>query len=215
MRTKFDIRAFCRCIAAATATVWLATGTANAAPVTASFTGTVTGGRPSAPALLEYPLGTPVSWEFSFDDAFLAVSPADDVFGAGSQPATGWATVGTETYALNFARLWAYATVTEDSIRRIVSYAFVIEGIGPTSPRGGVFDGLWVSFDATLALLTSSIAYMSTATSEGPFGSRILNLDGAYRVTRSNSVAEPTTAWLLLAAVAMLARRRLSVTQGI
>ena len=126
---------------------------AVAASVTASYSGTVTSATADPRALADYPLGTSVSWQFAFDDAFLSLNPStDNLFGGASQAVSGTATVGTDVYALDFARL-AFYTIPFLGASTVVRYGFEIEGSGPPSASGGDFFGVILSFDPALTLL--------------------------------------------------------------
>jgi hypothetical protein len=210
MQAKFDIPCLTRGAVAAACALALATGAAQAGIVTASFNGSVTGVVFDGRALADYPIGTAVNWQFTFDDAFLALNANDNVFAVGSQLVTGSARVGADTYALNFARLYSYRS---DSVSSdILEYTFQVEGSGPQSVSGGDFFGAWLTFDPSLRVTQGQIGYgFTTVTPDITITNYgYLQLAGDYRLTH-NAVPAPATAWLVLPALALLAGRRRAV----
>jgi hypothetical protein len=194
-----------RCAALAAA-AWLGLAApASAALVTASYTGTVSG-LFEAPFNqtpgTDYPVGTAVSWQFTLDDAFLGVLVADvGVGGVGSaanQATSGTLRLGSDTWALNFARLWGGWT---DAAGEFSSYWFRIEGTGPTTAGGGSLYGLLLSWTPTLDLLSDAIGFTYPG-----FG--YLETEGSYRLDRPQAVPIPATAWLVLPALSWLMLRR-------
>lgn len=203
---------------------WLATvcfaafgigGTAVAAPVTASYTGQVTGYTFGPTALdTALPAGTSVSWNLTFDDAFLGLSLAE-VFGAPTQQAvTGSLRIGSNVYSLDQMHLFALSY--DGATQAVLWYRFQILGIGP-SVAGADFFGLWATFDPTLALSGESVGYGFTTTF--PDGSQATGYTyadtaGAYSL-RATSVPEPESFALMGAALAVIgfARRRRAPAQ--
>lgn len=205
MHAKFDFHRPTLAALAAACALAFGSGAAHAGAVTASFSGNVTGVMFDSRVLADYPVGTAVSWQFSFDDAFLALrANVDDVFGGASQAITGTATVGADVYALNFARLYSYQY--DGNTGDVLSYQFQVEGTGPQSASGGDFFGVWARFDPALALFESRVGYGFTSNQVTNYG--YLEMTGDYRLTR-NSVTAPATVWLALPALAwVLGRRR-------
>lgn len=186
---------------------------AVAGTVTASYSGTVAAGIFDGRALTDYPLGTSVSWQFVFDDAFRSLNPStDDVFGGASQVVSGTATIGADVYTLNFARLASYQTLgfAPTSVER---FNFQIEGSGPQSASGGSFFGVFLSFDPALTLLgnpTVGFGYTTTFAEGSVTNFGYLETTGNLRLT-PNAVPLPSTALLVLLALAVLVGRGRSV----
>jgi hypothetical protein len=178
---------------------------AVAAPVIARYTGTVDGvSGGSAQALADHPLGTAVSWEFSFDDAFTSVRPSSgNIFAAASQPVVGSLRIAGDAYALNFARLSSYAQ--DPILDEVSSYMFQVEGTGPVTAGDGDFWGLWFRFDPMLNLLSAQVGFGYDF--PNGTGYSYLSTTGNYRIDPRNAVPVPGTVWLMLPALAWLVRR--------
>lgn len=184
---------------------------AQAAPVTARFSGTVIGHDYGFldPAVVAYdddnPVGTAVSWALSFDDAFLG-QPWPDV-GWGPFAAMGTMQVGSVRYMLGDFNF--FSITWEPDFTTIRYYNPQVPGTasGPVASDGADFLGLFINWGTDLSLQGSpTIGYgysRGTITSYG-----YLITTGTYSVDRGGSVPEPTTAWLALTALAWMVRRR-------
>jgi hypothetical protein len=193
------------------AAAWLAlaAGSAQAALVTASYSGSVTGvSGLTSQALGDHPAGTAVSWSFTFDDAFKSIRPSSgDVFGAASQPTTGSVTIGGDSYTLNYARLFSYSY--DLGTDEVLWYQFQVEGSGPVTASGGSFSGLWAQLSPTMDLRSGEVGFgygfpgVTVYSYLGTAGTYTLRPAGG-----GGTVPLPATAWLVLPALAWLARRQ-------
>lgn len=185
-------------------------GTAAAAPVTASYTGAVTGYVNGSTGLdTEFPLGTSVSWQFEFDDAFFALDATSNVFAAATQAVTGSLQAGGQSYTLNQLSLSSYRY--DLPTNAIIDYGFQLNGVGPGVP-GGDFFAMFMQVDPTYAISSPLIGFGFTTTFDNGFSVtnyRYLETTGEYRIDRA-TVPEPSTLGLMGAALALagFARRR-------
>jgi len=194
-------------VLAACALAALSTG-APAAPLTASFSGAVTGYEFDSYISGQIPLGTAVSWSFTFDDSFSALDATGDVFGTAAQSITGSAQVGGDVITLNHFGLFSYSYNSSDF--SIISYRAQVQGTGPMiggGPAGGDFFGLFITLDPLLTTQTNlRVGYGYS----NDFGTDYdyLQVEGAARIAPAQVVPLPPTIWLLLAPFAWLVWRR-------
>jgi hypothetical protein len=184
--------------------------TAQAAPVTARFAGTVTGYNfgfldPAAVAFdNDNPVGTAVSWDLSFDDSFLG-KPASETFG--NYAATGSLQVGSRHIDLDgfsFLSLTLGADGTS-----VVDYRPQVNGTsaGPATSDGGDFFGMLLTWGPDLSLLEMPmVGYGYTYGVLTMYG--YLATTGDYSLERGGSVPEPATVLLAAPALWWLGRRR-------
>lgn len=195
---------------AASCLLALAAGSAQAALLTASYSGSVTGvSGGSGQALADHPAGTAVSWSFTFDDAFRSVRPSSgNVFGAASQAATGSVTIGGDSYTLNFADLYSYSY--DFNTDEVLWYTFQVQGNGPTTASGGDFWGLWARLSPTMDLQSGQVGFGYGF--PGGTAYSYLETTGTYSLRPAGdgggTVPLPATAWLVLPALAWLVRRQ-------
>lgn len=182
----------------------------QAAPVTSSFTGQVSGYMfglldPSAVAMDEdAPVGTGVSWQLSYDDSFLAL-PWNEVFSQGSQAITGSLRVGNRSYSLE--TMGFFSLTLDGSTWDITGYRAQIGGTGPGTSDGGDFFSMFFSFDPSLSMSGGPVIGYGYSIGWGTMYG-YLETTGEYTLERGGSVPEPSTALLALPALAWLARRR-------
>lgn len=202
-------------IATIFAAVCLLLGVAShstAALMTASYSGSVTGALYNPQVLNDFPVGTAVSWQFTFDDSFRNLTAAQDVFGLADRSVTGGAQVGSDSIALNHMHLFSYQYNMNTG--EILSFNWQVEGTGPTTGNGGEFFGVWLLLDPALNLLGSPrIGYGYTTEYEGgititSYG--YLESEGTFDLRPAGEVPLPSTLWLMLPALAWLGRRRMT-----
>ena len=188
---------------AATCTLAAFSAGTSAAMVTASYSGAVSGYAFLLQILDDFPVGTPVSWEFTFDDSFRSLDATGDVVGAADQAISGWAQVGADRLTLDHFGLYSYRFGSD---RSIINYSAQVTGTGPGISNGGEFYGLFITMDALLS--TQSLPRVGYGYSNGPVTSYgYLTLDGRGEIVPAQ-VPVPGTAWLALPALVGLAWRR-------
>jgi hypothetical protein len=179
--------------------------TAQAAPVTARFNGTVTGYEygfldPAGVAFDEdNPVGTSVSWTLNFNDDFLGL-PYTDVFGP--RVATGTLDVGSRRYALDGMSFFSLMTDVDGST--VLQYRPQVEGTGPTTSDGADFFALFFSFGRDLGLVGSPLVGFGYSS---PFATiyGYLVTEGSYSVAPTGTVPAPGSLGLALAALGLVA----------
>lgn len=180
---------------------------ASATLMSASYSGTVTGALFNQQPLNDFPVGTAVSWQFTFDDSFRTLNVNDDVFGLANRPANGSAQVGGDSIVLNFMRLYSYTS----SMGNIISFRWQVEGTGPTIGNGGEFFGVWLTLDPSLNMIDSPVIGYGYTT-EYEWGSvtsyGYLETAGTFNIRQAGEVPLPGTLWLMLPALVWLGRPR-------
>lgn len=190
-------------------------GGATAAPVTASFDGTITSLRAGSVDRLisEFPVGTAVSATVNFDNSLPGVTL--------SQPpviiaASGQLMFGTAIYAVNGIRASGRAVTGAPTVPDY--WSFIIQATGLNTDDGDLFYGFYWFLNAALDgfrgappdyPLEAAWAQHTVATGGG--GSiYAANIVGTLNVQASNAVPVPPTAALALLALAALGftRRR-------
>jgi hypothetical protein len=184
---------------------------AQAAPVTARFSGSVTGYEHGFldPTAVAYdddnPVGTAVSWALSFDDSFLGQPWAD--IGFGPFAATGSMQVGSVQFVLNGFSFFSFSL--EPDFTTLRSYRPQVTGtsIGPATSDGASFFSMLFDWGTDLSLSgTPMIGYAYSFGTATFFG--YLTATGDYSLERGGSVPEPATALLAAPALWWLGRRR-------
>lgn len=185
-----------------------------AVPVTASFDGTVTGHEVGyAPQIVsDVPLGTQVSWSFTFDDAFTALD-LNALLTTPQPSVTGSATIGANTYSLTGMSL--FSASYDPATSSVLSYRYQVNGTGPLLPSGADFFGLWLTFDPALNLSYPWVGFTYRYPNAEIYG--YATTTGEYRLDRTAQVPEPSSFALLLAALALIgaaARGRRHAARG-
>lgn len=191
---------------AAAAALGLTPSGTEAAPVTSSYSGTVTGFAAFPMVLGEFPVGTAVSWEFTFDDGFRSVNAAGNVAGAAAQDISGWLRVGDDLVTLEHFGLSSYTF--ELPTNNIIRYGAQVTGTGPTIVQGGEFFGLFITIDRLFASQSNLLVGYGFS-QPGSTAYSYLELEGSGHIGPAQQVPLPATLWLVLPALAGLVRPRL------
>lgn len=111
----------------------------KAAPVTATFNGSVTASYQGVNLLPYLPLGTQVSFIANFNDVGSdgVVTPSTETIG----PVSGSLSIGSQSYALSGFRDWFYHTGLFGW-----GYSMGLTGTGP-NVGGGFFSGVYLGYD--------------------------------------------------------------------
>lgn len=182
---------------------------ASAALLTASYSGTVDGFFDRDTVLNVFPIGTAVSWEFTFDDAFRTEPGGGEVLGRALQGnIDGWLQIGADRIELERFSLYQYAYngITGD----IRWYRPRVGGSGPTIAGGGEFYELLVTMPATLdAQSDALVGYSFTTTTRDftYFNYAYVSVSGMGSIRPAHAVPAPATSWLALPALAWMLRR--------
>lgn len=178
---------------------------ASAAMLTASYSGTVSGYVFLPQVLDDFPVGTPVSWEFTFDDSFRSLDATGDVFGAANQAISGWAQVGADRLALDHFGLFSIR-FNGGGDYSITDYRALVSGTGPGISNGGEFYGLFLTMNSLLSTQSSPlVGYAYSSPGVTSYG--YLAVEGAGSIVPAQ-VPVPGTAWLALPALVGLAWQR-------
>ncbi len=179
--------------------------TAQAAPVTSRFNGTVTGYEygfldPAGVAFDEdNPVGTSVSWTLNFDDDFLGL-PYTGLFGP--RVATGLLDVGSRRYVLDGMSF--FSLLIDTTTDTVLEYRPQVEGTGPTTSDGADFFSLFFSFRRDLGLVGSPLVGFGYSSSFATVYGYLVT-EGSYSVGPTGTVPAPGSLGLALAALALVA----------
>jgi hypothetical protein len=178
----------------------------SAAPVTASFSGVVTGALISnASVLTDFPVGTSASFSTSFDDSLL--TPNLPVTGFDLGLASGQLALGAVVWQLDHGYIMSYQYQFTGEVDW---YQLRFTGTGPSITNGGELFGLFLQVTPDLQLvagpgsINAGFGYSNATVTSYSYAS----LGGDFEVT--HPVPEPTSVGLtgLGLAVLRLARRR-------
>ena len=186
---------------AAAVLVSAASAGASAALVTSSWSGNVTGHLFQPQILDAFPVGTAVSWQFTFDDGFasLPAGGSASIFAAARQPIDGWLQVGADRIELEEFGLSSIRY--EGATGAVIDYRTQLRGTGPLIfPGGADFFGLFVTLSAGLSAQSDPLVGYAYHPSPLVTNYGYLTLDGMGRIGPA-AVPVPTTAWLVLAAL--------------
>jgi hypothetical protein len=177
--------------------------------VTSRFNGTVTGYNwgfvdPAFSALDDdHPLGAPVEWDLTFDNAFLALG-YPGLFAQPMPAVSGSLQVGSDEYT--FTDWHFFSLMLESDFTTILSYRPQISAVGPDTSDGAHFFGMFWSFAPDLSLIGSPLIGFGY-TNGNVTSYAYLVTSGDYSVAPTNQVPEPATALLALPALWLLRRR--------
>ncbi len=182
------------------------TATAQAAPVTARFNGTVSGYEygfldPAGVAFDEdNPVGTSVSWMLNFNDDFLGLPADSGLFGP--RAATGTLDVGSRRYVLDVMSFFSLGL--DFDLTTVLEYRPQVEGTGPTTSDGADFFALFFSMGRDLGLVGSPLVGFGY---RSPFATTYgyLITEGTYSVGPTTPVPAPGSLGLALAALGLMA----------
>ena len=192
----------------------LGSSIATAAPVTASFAGTITSLRDGSVDRLisDFPVGTAVSATVNFDNSLPGVTVERPPV---IMAASGNLTFGSAVYTVTGIRVFGRAVAGAPTVPDY--WSFSILATGPSTDDGDIFYGFtWFLNPALDGFRGSPPAYplqaawvrSTHATSGGPL--YVANIVGTLNVQASNAVPVPPTAALALLGLAALGctRRR-------
>ena len=180
---------------------------AMATPYTLNFTGSIEKVYSLFDQILDsYPIGTPVSFTANFDENFYTNGAPTRGY---TSAASGSMQVGSSTYLFDHSlQGWT------GNAGGIDGFAVQMMGSGPTMPDGGELFGLYLSFNPNVTLSYPSIFGLQYLNPDGGGFFSYAQLEGVTSVART-SVPEPSTALLLLFALALMWRMRRGQRVGI
>jgi hypothetical protein len=182
---------------------------ASAAPVSTTFSGSV-GGYWSLDILSDdFPLGTAVSYSFTYDDAFAEVGAALSV--GMTQAISGWLQVGSAHIDLHTLRLTSYA-FNAGNPNGINHFGFQVQGDGADTDDGEPFSGLWIYMgtDGHSAFGSGQVSYGNTNGFVVDNGFLLLQGSTSFADAPAATVPAPPTLLLagtMLGALALTRRR--------
>lgn len=176
---------------------------AHAGLTTVNFSGAVTGyWIQNVPVADDFPIGTPVSMNLTYNDSFLG-QPASTFYLGMSPAVSGTLNLGGNLYALNAMSLtyFTYGPTLNDPSP---NYGFHVTGSGPTTDDGEPFAGLDLRFGL------GTLGHISLIGFGNP---NWLVADNGYfqafgQTSWERSLPIPGTIWLLGSALAALTWRR-------
>lgn len=183
-----------------------AASSAFAGPIHATFSGSVSGSLAATNILSEFPIGTATSFDVLFDDSGLvANAPVTDLDLA---PVSGTVRLGADEWTLTGGYIPSYS-YSGTPPNPIVWTQLQLTGSGPTLGGNASLFGLFLTLAPDLSLFNSNSLWVGFGypIDGGTFYSYV-TLDGEFSANRLTSVAEPSTAFLLLPAVFILMRSR-------
>jgi len=179
--------------------------TAAAAPVAATFNGTIDSVSPLQPLRDDFKTGNPFRWSINFDDDFLGLDAAA-LPAAADRDVTGTARFGPYEFELHRLHLIDFWTDGSPG-GAVAGYFFEVLGDGPATDHGGRFDGVSLTWLSDLSLQNTRASW--TYASAGGEGGYLIG-DGRYSLDvpqPPSTVPSPATAWLVIAGLWWLARR--------
>ena len=180
---------------------------ALAVPVHATFGGTVSGSSGFATNVLnDFPVGTSASFDVTFDDGAL-VTYASDITTYNLAPVSGRVRLGALEWLLDAGRIWSYTYMSDPGFP-VVSYGLQLTGSGPTISDSASLFGLFLRLTPALAAVDANSLSIGFAypVPSGEFYS-YANVSGTFNTSRTTSIPVPSTAILMLPALAFLLRR--------
>jgi hypothetical protein len=175
---------------------------ATATPYTVNFTGSVESDYLFIDKILDsYPIGTPVSFTATFDENFYT----NGVHTRGyTSAATGSMQVGSSTYLFDSSiQGWSGSDFYGHEF-----FGVQMMGSGPTMADGGDFFGLFFDFNSDVTLNGPAVFGLQYLNPQGGGYFSYAQLAGTISVAPAASVPEPSTAMLLLPALALVWRTR-------
>lgn len=182
----------------------VASFSASATPVHATFNGSVTGALFINELLTDFPIGTAASFDVTFDDSSLGPI-ATTSFSV--EPVSGTVKLGAYEWILDSGHITSYEFTLSDG--HVNWYELQLTGTGPTIPSGASLFGLFTQFTPDLQLVSSQSLMVGFAYQfDGGTNFGYAYIDGNFAATKSTTVPEPATAFLMIPALALLLRKR-------
>jgi len=177
---------------------------AAAGPIRTTFTGTVTSFFSLTGAIADTPVGTPAFFDVTFDNGSLVpVAPPPNFNLA---PVSGTLRLGALEWLLDAGRISSYSYLFAGSV--VQYYQLQMTGTGPMVDGTASLFGLFLTLapDLTPTGTDPFSVGFGYPSGGGATFFRYANLTGDYSVV--SAVPEPSTALLILPALALLWRRR-------